>query len=1128
MRFRFLLLVSLLSTLCTAEVILTEERLILPTYETKDPDKVPLFFRSEEVQLAERHIYPYPFYDVQSTEKIDKSYQALILENEYIRLCVTPELGGRLYYCQDKTNEYELVYYNHVVKPALIGTLGAWISGGVEWNTPHHHRATSMIPVDYALQNHKDGSKTIWVGEYEKRSQTRWMTGVTLAPDSACVKLSFKSMNVTPFQYPALYFANVAVHVNDSYQIIFPPDVEMMNFHYVTEFTRWPVLNQVYQSVDYTKGEDLSWWKETKQPVSFFVTKTDQDFMGGIDHDKDAGIALVGDRHIFKGKKLWNWGKNEVQEVWDQKLTDDDGPYAELMMGFYSDNQPDYNFVAPFETKYGDMYLYGIKGLKDIKEANQDCALNLEIHENTALIQINTTSPQPKTVITLRREDNVIWEKTVTITPESPWQETVPIPQGSTLENLEIMVHSHQGRQLARWQKQPLLNEEFPDIYHDPLDPGEYTTSQELYQAGLKLEQYGNTTFDYMKYYERALQLDPDHVATNTRLGQLYLKRGEYEKAQSYLKRAADIVTANHTKAEDADSLYYLALTYLQQDKIEEALHYLYRATWAYEWTSAGYTAAARLEGRQGRWEKALDAAERAYAANQYNGEAATTQSIVLRKLGRYEEAQKLIQHVCDEDPLNFLALYEQIRLDQAENKEPNADKLTDLKKILRNEPYNYIETANRYADFGLYEEAAAVMQYAATSDLPELNADPMVYYHLALYEEKQGHRDKAKAARKTAASLPVDLCFPYGEASIKALRHALEQEQDDAIAWQLLGNALADHQHEAAVSCWEKAARYAPDTAMLYRNMAYIQANHFHKMPDAMDNIMKAISLDPTEPRFFSEAQLYMSYASLTAAELSEFLSHNGSFGKDVVEIQLMQIKLNLYEGKYDDAIVLLENLEYHSKEGASFNPHTYWVDAHLQRGIHETREGLFDAAEKSLLRTMEFPPNLEAERDNKIAIAYYYLGLNRKAAGDLEKAKEYFQQMVSYTPARGWGAGDFPELTYFKAMAQRELGDDPRESEEQFRELIRVGEKRLDTEKDGRHITVFLDESHTARKFLLEQELDRKERRVSSYYLQALGFLGLGDTEQAHGFFAKALEVDPLSVDPKFMLDQLTQKNE
>jgi hypothetical protein len=94
--------------------------------------------------------------------------------------------------------------------------------------------------------------------------------------------------------------------------------------------------------------------------------------MGGIDHGKGAGIVLVGDHHIFKGKKLWNWGKNEVQASWDQKLTDEDGPYAELMMGFYSDNQPDYNFVAPFETKYGTMYLYGIKGMDGIKEANED------------------------------------------------------------------------------------------------------------------------------------------------------------------------------------------------------------------------------------------------------------------------------------------------------------------------------------------------------------------------------------------------------------------------------------------------------------------------------------------------------------------------------------------------------------------------------------------------------------------------------------------------------------------------------------------------------------------------------------------------------------------------------------
>ena len=183
--------------------------------------------------------------------------------------------------------------------------------------------------------------------------------------------------------------------MNDDYQFIFPPDVETVNFHYMVEFSRWPVLNQVYQSRDYTHGEDLSWWNAAKQPVSFFVYKSDQDFLGGIDHGKKAGVVFVGDHQIFKGKKIWNWGKNEQQRIWDTKLTDSDGPYAELMVGFYSDNQPDYNFVAPFETKYGTLYMSGIKNLNGIKEARitsyNVCYTKL-LRNSALLINVNHTA----------------------------------------------------------------------------------------------------------------------------------------------------------------------------------------------------------------------------------------------------------------------------------------------------------------------------------------------------------------------------------------------------------------------------------------------------------------------------------------------------------------------------------------------------------------------------------------------------------------------------------------------------------------------------------------------------------------------------------------------------------------
>jgi tetratricopeptide (TPR) repeat protein len=1103
-----------------SQVKMSEETMTLPTYETKSPDKIPLFFRSEEVQLAERHIYPYPFIDVQSTPSVDKDYVAVILENEYLKICVTPEMGGRVYYALDKTNGYEIVYNNRVVKPALIGTIGAWTSGGTEWNTPHHHRATSLLPVDYRLVENADGSKTVWVGEYEKRSQTRWLVGLTLEPGKAYLKQEFKSLNVTPFQYPALFFANNAVHVNDDYQFIFPPDVEMMNFHYVTEFTRWPILNQVYQSYDYSHGEDLSWWKTVKQPTSFFVTKSHQDFMGGIDHGKKAGIALVGDHQIFKGKKLWNWGKNEVQEAWDQKLTDDDGPYAELMMGFYSDNQPDYNFLAPFETKYGTTYLYGIKNLHDMKEVSKDFALNMELNDGTVLVQINSTSVQKQVKVLLMLKEKVIFEETVDMSPVKAYEKSIDVNSKDSFKDLKLAVVSKDGAELISWQKQPALNEPFPEIYKDPLDPREYKTSQELFFVGLKIEQFGNTNFDYMKYYKAALKIDPNDVLTNTQIGTVYLKRREYEKAEQHLKRAVAVVTGNHKKAGDATSLYYLGVCFFKQGKIEQALDMLNRCTWAYEWTSAGYTLAAQIEASQKDWERALDAADRACKANTQNVDALATKAIILRQMGDYENAQRTAEYALSVDPLCFVAMNELRLLTGNVTVGNEFSELQTLKKHLRNEPYNYIETATRYSEMGLFKEAAELMAVAAESDEIELSAYPMVHYHLGMYLALAGEKEKATEELQKASELSTDLCFPYGDESVKALKQAISKNANDATACYLLGNALADYQHEEAVKYWQMAAESMDKESLIYRNIAYIQANHLRDMPNALSNIMKAISLDPTEPRYFREANLYMSYASLTPQQLADFLNEYGSLGKDIVDIQLMEIKLHNFKGEYDRALHLLEKMNYHIEEGATFNPHVLWFDANLQAGVHFMRAKKYEDAEKSFLQAMEFPINLEAERDGKIGIAYFYLGMNAQLRGETKKAHSYFQKMIDYTYNQGWGAGDFPELDYYRALASKELGQDQTVADGYFQKLIDDGLERVNPKQDSRHITVTVDESHSGRIFLLEKELRRKGLLVSSYYMRGLGHVGLGENEKARSMFEKALKVDPLYLDAKLML--------
>ena len=167
-----------------------EGTITLPTYLLDPAEKAPIFERDWSYQRAKRSVYPYPLNDNMTRKKEDVTYDCLYLENEYVKLCVLPEIGGRLLYAVDKTNGYDIFYRNSVVKPANVGMTGAWISGGVEWNAFHHHRQTSHIPCDWRIVENRDGSKTIWLGETEYRHRMQWAIGITLRPGKSYMEIS--------------------------------------------------------------------------------------------------------------------------------------------------------------------------------------------------------------------------------------------------------------------------------------------------------------------------------------------------------------------------------------------------------------------------------------------------------------------------------------------------------------------------------------------------------------------------------------------------------------------------------------------------------------------------------------------------------------------------------------------------------------------------------------------------------------------------------------------------------------------------------------------------------------------------------------------------------------------------
>jgi len=267
-------------------VKVNEQTIVIPTYLAGEPEPNPMFYFGRGSQGAAGRVYPYPLYDALTNIKSNKAYRIVYLENEYVRIGILPEIGGRLFEAVDKSNGYNFIYRQHVIKPALIGLIGAWISGGIEWNIPHHHRATTFLPVQYRVEANPDGSRTVWVGELEVRHRMRWAVGYTLHPDKSYLEADVRIVNRTSVANTMLCFANVAVHVNENYQVIYPPGTRYVTFHGKREFTTWPIATTRYAGADFTRGVDVSWYSNHVAANSMFAWNYQDDFFAGYDHGR--------------------------------------------------------------------------------------------------------------------------------------------------------------------------------------------------------------------------------------------------------------------------------------------------------------------------------------------------------------------------------------------------------------------------------------------------------------------------------------------------------------------------------------------------------------------------------------------------------------------------------------------------------------------------------------------------------------------------------------------------------------------------------------------------------------------------------------------------------------------------
>ncbi len=1072
--FIVLAMISLSSLVASAQGVKAYEgKITLPTYLLDPPEQAPIFERDWSYQRAKRSVYPYPLNDNMTRNRQDVTYDCLYMENEYVELCVIPEFGGRLMYAIDKTNGYDIFYHNHVVKPANVGMTGAWISGGVEWNVFHHHRQTSHTPCDWRIVDNPDGSKTIWVGETEYRHRMQWAIGMTLYPGKSYIEISGRLMNGTQNNNSMLYWSNVATLVDENYQICFPQSTEFVTFHCKECFGHWPVTHEPFNKMDFYKnGIDASWWKNHYMSNSMFIYDQKADFVGGYDHGRHAGTMLAGNHNIIKGGKFWLWGPNSE---WDTKiLTDNSGHYCELMVGAYSDNQPDYNWNFPYETKEFSQFWYGVRDLGGIKGGDRRGAINMDLKEDgKVLVGANATQKFSKVTLRLTKGGEVLWEKTSSIDPAHPIVETVAVAPGTQEHELTLALLDADGKEMFAYT--PVVKDPtspLPPIVDRPKRPKDIENTEECFFVGQRNLQFHNPFVNPTDYFLEVLRRDPGDTRANTQMGVWFRLRGEYDKAAAYLRKAIARQTFDYTRPKDAEAMYNLGLILKEQGKRDAAMDTLYRATWNYTYNSGANYQLAQMYSGEGNYEMALDRLEEAIAYNGRNFQAINLKAIILKKLGKKAEADACFKRVLAEDPVNSCALY-------------NTADAAAFRKFMREQPESYLELAIQYWHNGFTDEAVKLLK-----DIDARVDYPTVKLYLAWFTGDDNLYAKALA-------LPVGYCAPFRLETIQVLEAAKKACPQSALPYYYEGNLLYNIQQDNAIKEWTKCVELDPSFDLAWRNLGWAAWLYTKDYAEAARCYKKAVELNPDSALYLEECDQALEALGAPVQERYDLLkSHHATAVKRYYP-EAQEVITGMYVGDYDYILDMLDNCYFPTREGVA-NFHDVFVDALLLAGKQKEAEGDNDAAIALYKKAFTYPENhqvfLVDERATHDAQIFYYLGQVYEKIGNKEEAKEWYQKAAD----QDYNLKGSKNYRYWTGLALKKLG---RKSEAKaiFRKMVEEGKNAVVED----YVNFYGAEGTTGKTV--------ESINAGAYYTKALGELGLGRKCAARRDFKKVLKLKP-----------------
>ncbi len=1116
----------------TPAVTVRRESVVYPTYVPAAPDRNPIFLEKRVYQGSSGRVYPLPIIDRIASEPVERAWDAVILQNDFIEVMILPEIGGRIHAGKDRTNGYDFFYRQNVIKPALVGLAGPWISGGVEFNWPQHHRPATFLPVDVEIENGADGSITVWCGDHDPMTRMKGMHGVCLYPDRAFIELKVRVYNPTPFAQTFLWWANVATRVHEAYQSFFPPDAYYVADHARRSMSDYPLCRGRYYGIDYgTRGQkgvpeseapanflppndggvtpvaytpdDLSFYANIPVPTSYMCMGSQKDFFGGYDHARQAGVVHVANHHIAPGKKQWTWGNHAFGYAWDRSLTDADGPYIELMAGVYTDNQPDFSFLMPGETKTWSQFWYPIQTIGPAQQANREAALSLRVQGRVVVAGVSISSVFKAATVTLLAKGKVVATFTRDLAG-SAFLEKITLPRRAAETDLLLRVFDRQGSEVIAFAPKPRIGGEVPPPAAEPPSPEATASVDELYLNGLHLEQCRHSTRAPEAYWFEALRRDPGETRCNNALGLWRLRRGEFAHAEKHFRAAIGRLTQRNANPRDGEAHYKLGLTlrFLRRD--EDAYAAFYKSAWNQAWQGAAYHALAELDCRRADWVTALDHLDRSLRLNTDNLQARDLRELVLRKLGREAEAEAQLRATLARNPLDGWARW----------------LLGDMP--LTGDTQTRLDMALAFARGGFYQEAIAVL----AEQEPTPGTAPLVDYYRGWLHTELDEPTKAASFHRAAAKAAPDYCFPSRLEEILILKSAMQANPADARAFYYLGNLLYDRRcHAEAIQLWEKSAKLDPGYSVVWRNLGLGYFNVSRQPAKARAAYDRAFRANPTDARLLYERdQLWKKLGKKPDKRLRELEKHLALVQqRDDLSVELCVLYNQV--GRPGEALQILGMRKFQPWEGGEGQVLGQYVRAHVALGRAALARNEANEARSHFEQALTVPENLSEARHllANLSEVHYWLGTAFDRLGEKALAEHWWTLAAAFR-------GDFQEMsvrafsamTYYTALAMRKLGNQT-DAQNLLQQLLAYAR---DLEKAVAKVDFFAASLPT---MLLFEDDIQLSQKLQALFLQSQAHLGLGRRKRAKNLLATVLRLAPshgLAFDPRKNLN-LESKN-